>query len=148
MRLTELELDPGGSGEQKCMESLDLFRTKWLGKSDAAHLYTSERFVLISGASEEITRRAAVRLEQIYSAFARYLPPHFNIDQPVTVFLAGQVEDYRKLIGPTAGTILNRAIYLADAQPHHLRERSATTRRRTQFDAKKARPGIGETRSV
>ncbi len=105
------ELDPSGIGERKRMESLELTPTTWLGKPNGAQLYSSDRFVLVSGASEEVTRRAAVRLEQIYAAFTRFLPPQNTVAQPTTVFLAGQLDDYRKLIGPTAGVILNPAIY-------------------------------------
>ena len=105
------ELDPRGEGERKQMESLDLTDAGWLDRPTGARRYASERFVLVSGASEEVTRRAAVRLEQIYAAFARFFPPRHAPDRPTTVVLAGRAEDYRQLLGRTATQVLNAAIY-------------------------------------
>ena len=105
------ELDPRGDGERKQMEALELADADWLGKPGAARRYASERFVLVSGASEEVTRRAAVRLEQIYAAFTRFLPPRRTPERPTAVLLAGRVEDYRQLLGRDAPPVLNAAIY-------------------------------------
>ena len=69
------ELDPTGEGERKRMESLELVPADWPGKPGAAKLYDSDYFTLVSTGTEELTRRSAVRLEQIYTAFARFLPP-------------------------------------------------------------------------
>lgn len=104
-------LDPHGAGERKRMEELTLAPADWFGRPNAALTYESDQFTLISGASEEITRRAAVRLEQIYTAFARLLPPRFPAARKTTVYLAGSPDEYRKLLGPTAGPILNPAVY-------------------------------------
>ncbi len=105
------ELDPRGEGERKQMDALELADAEWLGKPAGARRYASERFVLVSGASEEVTRRAAVRLEQIYAAFTRFLPPRRTPERPTTVLLAGRAEDYRQLLGRDALTVLNAAIY-------------------------------------
>ena len=105
------ELDPRGEGERKQMDALELADADWLGKPAGARRYASERFVLVSGASEEVTRRAAVRLEQIYAAFTRFLPPRRTPERPTTVLLAGRAEDYRQLLGRDAVAVLNAAIY-------------------------------------
>jgi hypothetical protein len=93
------------------MEALTLAPADWLGRPDAARRYESEQFVLVSGAADEVTRRAAVRLEQIYAAFARLLPPRYPAARPTTVLLAGQMSDYERLLGGPARHVLNPAIY-------------------------------------
>src|SRR5262245_13466430 len=69
------ELDPRGEGERKRMESLELVAADWPGKKGGARKYESEYFSLVCTGTEELTRRSAVRLEQIYTAFSRFLPP-------------------------------------------------------------------------
>ena len=107
-------LDPHGSGEREKMAELALAPADWFGRPGAALSYESDQFTLISGASEEVTRRAAVRLEQIYTAFARLLPPR-ELAAPAakttTVYLAGSPEEYAKLLGPAVGRLLNPAVY-------------------------------------
>ncbi len=105
------ELDPTGAGERRRMEALELAAADWPGRTGTAMRYTSDQFVLVSGAPEEITRRAVVRLEQIYAAFARVLPARHAAARPTTVMLAGTLDDYRRLIGPSAGPLINPAIY-------------------------------------
>lgn len=106
------ELDPDGSGERKRMESLELTPAPWLGKPGAARRYESDYFVLISDAPEEVTRRAAVRLEQIYTAFTRFLPPTVSDVRPTTVMLAPDRDGYRSLLAPLGQTnLLNPAVF-------------------------------------
>ena len=76
------ELDPSGAGERKRMESLELVMDNWPGKPGAAKRYESDYFTLLSTGSDELTRRSAVRLEQIYAAFARFLPQPFAMAGP------------------------------------------------------------------
>jgi len=101
------ELDPHGTGERQRMESLELVAAEWRGKAGAAKRYNSDHFALTASTSDEITRRAAVRLEQIYAAFARVLPPRHPAAQPTTVILAGEMEDYTAIVGP----VKNPSIY-------------------------------------
>ncbi len=105
------ELDPTGAGERQREEALELRPADWLGRSGAAKRYDSEQFVLVSGAPEEVTRRAAVRLEQIYAAFARVRPPRHPGGRPTTVLLAGRMSDYAGLVGGPDGQLLNPAVY-------------------------------------
>lgn len=104
-------LDRDGSGERARMDALELEPADWPGRPRAAKRYASDQFVLISGAADEVTRRAAVRLEQIYTAFTRLLPPRVAAGERTTVYLAGTADDYRALLGPTAGPVLNPAVY-------------------------------------
>jgi hypothetical protein len=101
------ELDPHGVGEKQRMESLELAAADWRGKPGAAKRYDSDHFSLTASTSDEITRRAAVRLEQIYAAFERVLPPRHRAARPTTVILAGQMDDYTALVGP----VKNPSIY-------------------------------------
>ncbi|MGL6076877.1 MAG: DUF1570 domain-containing protein [Fimbriiglobus sp.] len=105
------ELDQSGDGERRRMEALELTRVPWLGQANAAWQYRSERFVLISGTSEELTRRVAVRLEQLHAVFVRYFPSKNANAKPITIQLAGRIEDYRQLLGPNLSQVQNPAIY-------------------------------------
>ena len=106
------ELDPDGSGELRRMESLDLVPAAWLGKPGVAKRYDSEYFSLVSDAPEEVTRRAAVRLEHLYAAFARFLPPTVPDARPTTVMLAPDRDGYQELLAPLGLTdLLNPAAY-------------------------------------
>jgi hypothetical protein len=106
------ELDPGGEGERKRMESLELVAADWPGKPGGARLYDSEHFTLLCTGSEELTRRSAVRLEQIYTAFARFLPPTVQDARPTQLLLATDADEYRALLGPLGeAKLLNPAVY-------------------------------------
>jgi len=105
------ELDANGTGERKRMDDLTLLPAAWLGKDGAAKRYDSERFILISSAPDEVTRRAVVRLEQIGTAYSRFLPPLSKVVRPTTVFLATDRTEFQALLGPGVGTILNPAVF-------------------------------------
>jgi hypothetical protein len=129
------ELDPTGASERRRMEDLELAAADWPGEPGRARRYDSDHFILISSASEEITRRAAVRLEQIYAAFTRVLPPRYPAGRPTTILLAGQMDEYAKLVGATAGRVSNPAVYdpatnrvLCGSNLRQLGERLAETR--------------------
>ena len=96
-------LDTTGAGERQRMEALDLAPADWLGKPGAARRYASDHFTLVSSAPEEITRRAAVRLEQIYTAYARFLPPRHAAARPTA--------QVRPRSGRTSGPIASPALH-------------------------------------
>ena len=104
-------LDPDGRGERRRMDELELGKVDWLGRKNAAAIYEGEQFTLISGAPEEVTRRAAVRLDQIYTAFARFFPPRYEPARPTRVELSGDLDQYRLLLKPIGGVVLNPAIF-------------------------------------
>ena len=76
-----------------------------------ARVYRSQRFDLVTTTSDEIARRAVVRLEQIYAAYERILPPRHSPKTPTTIYLVDTPEAYRTLLGPDARTLLNPAVY-------------------------------------
>ncbi len=109
------ELDPRGEGERLRMESLELVAVPWEGQpkdaKPAARRYDSDYFTLVSTGSDELTRRSAVRLEQIYTAFARFLPPTAE-GRPTRIMLATDREEYRALLGPLGESLLlNPAVF-------------------------------------
>jgi hypothetical protein len=105
------ELDPRGEGERKRMESLELVSTEWPGKK-AARDYDSDYFMLSCTGTEELTRRSAVRLEQIYTAFSRFLPPKVKDARKTAFMLATDPEEYKALLGPlNEANLLNPAVY-------------------------------------
>lgn len=105
------QLDRSGEGERQRMESLELVVIDWPGKPSGARRYESEYFVLESSGSEELTRRSAVRLEQIYTAFIRFLPPATLRTERTKIMLATDREEYRALLGAGEASILNPAVF-------------------------------------
>ncbi len=110
------ELDPTGAGERQRMEDLELKPTDWLGEPNRAKKYVSEQFILKSSASDEITRRAAVRLEQIFTAYARFLPPRVQpkTDRALTILLAPDKAEYQRLLNHVSEPVLNPALFDAE----------------------------------
>jgi len=111
LRARLADLDSNGTGERLRMDGLDLVSVEWLGQKNGAKRYEADRFVLLSAAPEEVTRRAAVRLEQIYTAFARFMPARFEAARPTSVELAGDLDQYKRLLKASAGQVLNAAVY-------------------------------------
>ncbi len=111
LRARLADLDSNGVGERLRMDGLDLTAVEWFGQKNGAKRYEADQFVLLSAAPEEVTRRAAVRLEQIYTAFARFLPPRFEAARPTSVELAGDLDQYKRLLKASAGQVLNAAVY-------------------------------------
>ncbi|MBA4191154.1 MAG: hypothetical protein C0467_24505 [Planctomycetaceae bacterium] len=106
------ELDPTGEGERKRMDSLELLSKDWPGKPGKARRYESDYFFLDSTGSEELTRRSGVRLEQVYTAFTRFLPPTVKDGRPTRIMLATDREEYKTLLGPLGESfLLNPAVY-------------------------------------
>jgi hypothetical protein len=105
-------LDPTGKREAVRMEHLRLRQVPWTeGGNGPGLAYTSTYFVLTSNAREDIVRRAAVRLEQIYDAYRRYLPPHDKAAKPTTIVLIGSMAEYRAYLARQGRTFLNPAFY-------------------------------------
>ncbi len=105
-------LDPTGKGEAQRMASLVLTPVPWGkdGKGKALE-YDSTHFVLVSNAAEDVVRRAAVRLEQIFAAYARFLPPRAAGGQPTKIVLARSLADYQALLQSQGFLLLNPALY-------------------------------------
>jgi hypothetical protein len=108
-------LDPTGKGEAARMASLDLKPVPWGkdGKTKALR-YESTHFVLESNAPEDVARRVAVQLEQLFAAYARFLPPRHQAGQPTTILLAQSLADYQALLKEQGRVMLNPAFYDTD----------------------------------
>src|SRR5262249_18526112 len=103
-------LDPTGKDEAERMDNLVLKPTSW-GKDGKGLRFESSCFVLESNSAEDVVRRAAVRLEEIYDAYARFLPPRVETAQPTTILRAQSMMDYQALLKDQGKTILNPAFY-------------------------------------
>jgi hypothetical protein len=86
------ELDATTTGERKRAEELKLTPSRRFDRPVLR--YDSDQFVLSSTASEEITRRTAIRLEQIFTAYQRYFPPRVKDPKTTAIYLAVDREDY------------------------------------------------------
>jgi hypothetical protein len=106
-------LDAGGASERRQMRALELKPVPW-GKDGRALQYTSDHFVLVSSAPEDIVRQAAVRLEQLYAAYGRFLPPRRPLARPTTILLVPSLAEYQALLRSQMRNILNPAFYDPD----------------------------------
>jgi len=105
------KLDPKGEGERLRIESLEILAIAWLDKPGGGKRYESDHFILESSGSEELIRRSAVRLEQIYTAFIRFLPP-MPKDNRTKILLATDKDEYRALLGSVVEMhLLNPAVF-------------------------------------
>lgn len=108
------KLETRGEGERLRMESLEIVAIDWMGNPGAGKRYESGFFVLESNGSEELMRRSAVRLEQIYVAFNRFLPllPSARDDRRTLIRLATDKDDYKTMLGSLGETqLLNPAVF-------------------------------------
>jgi hypothetical protein len=103
------ELKP--AKEQERMESIELQPAPWREQAHGALTVASDHFVLTSNAREEIVRRAAVRLEQIYEAYTRYLPPRAQKATRTQIVLVRSTAEYRQMLQKQLGDILNPALF-------------------------------------
>jgi hypothetical protein len=98
-------------GEKERMGGLELKSVAWGLNPRGGWRYESDYFALLSDAPEEIVRRAALRLEQIYGAYARFLPPRHKGGQPTTVLLITDIAEYRKTLAAMNQKVLNLAFF-------------------------------------
>jgi hypothetical protein len=92
------KLDPNGNGERMRMTELELKPMPW-GKNPKGGLcYQAEHFILESNAGEEIVRRVAVRLEEIYTAYSIRWPPRVKTALPTRVVLYQSLDEYRAML--------------------------------------------------
>ncbi|HEV8060911.1 MAG TPA: DUF1570 domain-containing protein [Gemmataceae bacterium] len=106
-------LDP--DHEKQCMERLKLLPTAWGGEPNGGLCYRSDYFLLVSDAREEIVRRAAFRLERIYAALARFMPPR-RMAPPTRILLVRSQQEYQTLLAKRGLHFLNPAFYDRDRQ--------------------------------
>ncbi len=70
-----------------------------------------ERFVLESDVKEEVFRRAALRLAQVYHAYSHTLPPRNPSARPTTILLVGTQAGYQSLLRERGLALFNPAFY-------------------------------------
>ena len=74
--------------------------------------YTGPRFTFISTADEQITRRAIVRLEQMFVAYRQVLRPQHTVPKrPLRFLFFGSLSEYRDFLSAEKLQIDNPAFY-------------------------------------
>jgi hypothetical protein len=76
--------------------------------------YQGNGFWLESTADEETTQRAAVRIEQIFSAYRQILPPRRTSKRRLKILLFGSEEQYASFLRGLGLEIANPAFFAAD----------------------------------
>ncbi len=141
-------LDP--RAEKQRTEKVELEPIAWNGMPDAAWRYQSDLFALESDAPESVVRRAAVRLEEVFAAYARYLPPRIGVVPPksTTVVLLKSRGEYAARLRAEGRALVNVAYFDPDKQcvvcasdleslGNDLnRARRETAQLRTEYDAR------------
>jgi hypothetical protein len=73
--------------------------------------YESTYFKLVSNASEDIVQLTAIQLEEVFSAYARCLPPREGKSDATTILLTHSMAEYQELLTDLGRNILNPAFY-------------------------------------
>ena len=105
------EIDSSGQSERQRMEQLELEPVAWGGRPGGGRRYQSDYFTLESDAREGVVRLTAVRLEQIYAAYARYLSPRAKDRPPTVVVLFRDRTEYEAFLKERGHTFVNLAYY-------------------------------------
>lgn len=111
LRARVKELEQAAPAEKEKIESLELETIDWHGKPKAGHRYVSDHFILESDAAEEHVRLAAVRLEAVYEAYARYLPPRVTGRRPTRIELFQSRAGYEACLKAEKRRFVNVACY-------------------------------------
>jgi hypothetical protein len=104
------QLEEAGPAEKLREERLELEPIAWAGSPDAGKRYRSEYFIFESDATEGVVRRAAGRLEQVYAAYARFLPPKVTA-RSTTILLFQSRAGYEARLKAEGRQFVNVACY-------------------------------------
>ncbi len=105
-------LDISGKELAERIRKLDLEKIDFgRGGKKNGFRYEGTHFTLESNVKEELFRRSAVRLAQVFNAYARCLPPHNLSDRPIAILLAGTQADYLALLKERGISLFNPAFY-------------------------------------
>jgi hypothetical protein len=98
--------------EASRMEDLKLTSTRREGQ--LVWNYQGAWFALASTADESMTRRAIVRLEQMFTAYRQVLPPRRASAARLEIRIFGASDQYQKALAAEGLAIKNPAVYLQD----------------------------------
>ncbi|MCH8042446.1 MAG: DUF1570 domain-containing protein [Planctomycetes bacterium] len=99
--------------EQGRMESISLARSEVDGVTHWTYRPLGQRpfFTLRSSMDEQMTRRAIVRIEQIFTAYRRLMPPRAAPRKQLQMVLFGSMQEYRDFLGSRQLDIDHPAFY-------------------------------------
>lgn len=100
-----------GKGTATPAHLVELRPTEWPGTKGKALLYESAHFRLVAAGRPELAQLAALYLEQVYEAYARFLPPRVKKGKPTTILLPASMADYRAHVKARGLNLLNPAYY-------------------------------------
>jgi hypothetical protein len=115
-------LSPKVTDEKLLLRKLDLRPAPWgKGQKVQGLKYTSVHFVLLSNARWDIVGRAAIRLEQVYAAYARFLPPRRSLTaaKPTTILLVHSLDEYAAMVKSRVPKVFKAAYYPAYYDQRH-----------------------------
>ena len=104
-------LDADAADDRGRTAAIEFTQTDWLGREKAARKYEADQFVLVSRADDDISRRAAVRLDKMYTAYARVLPPRHQSARPTRVELTDSLTDYKAILKASGVQVQNAAVF-------------------------------------
>ncbi|MHC2067126.1 DUF1570 domain-containing protein [Bremerella sp. T1] len=94
-------------------DSLQLVKTSSeILETDEAWKYQSDRFVLTTSLSEDMTRSLAVRVDQIFQAFEHWLPPKRKPTHDIQIVVFHSLGSYSAYLKKIGLQIDNPAIYV------------------------------------
>ncbi len=105
-------LRAGDNRDDRDSERIELQTVPWpVDERVEALAYRSTYFRLVSTARPEVVRLAAVELEQVFTAYARALPPGPKRTEPTTVLLLPSIAEYQSLVRQRGYNLLNPAYF-------------------------------------
>ncbi|HEY7156809.1 MAG TPA: hypothetical protein VH575_22765, partial [Gemmataceae bacterium] len=110
-RLSE-QLNDLDSGREPASDvKIALQEVPWDGdKQGKALRYDSSHFTLLSNAPRRVVMVTALRLEKVYAAYVRCLPPRAK-GKPTTILLPQSLADYQTLVRGQGRRLLNPAFF-------------------------------------
>lgn len=105
-------LDPKSPAGKNPIDYVKLEKADWpTSNKGNAYSYTSQYFTLLTNSRPEMAQLAAIQLEQVYSAYARTLPPRRTNIKPTTILLTNSVEEYLSILKTRGINIKNPAYF-------------------------------------
>jgi hypothetical protein len=99
-----------GKGTATPADVVELSKADWPGGGKAL-AYESTHFKLVAAGRPELAQLAAVYLDQVYEAYARFLPPRLPRGERTTIYLPASIADYQAFVKGRGLSLLNPAYY-------------------------------------